>query len=109
LIPLRLYSTLFSECPLKSLRGLADFDSTIRRFESSRPSQLVRTFAYTARSAEKSPHLAGFRTFGKVSGWRNRPRAPPNSRKSPADSFDIPVFGSLRVETGFDHTAARGR
>jgi len=42
LIPLRLYSTLFSECPLKSLRGLADFDSTIRRFESSRPSQAVR-------------------------------------------------------------------
>jgi hypothetical protein len=24
---------------LKSLRGLADFDSTMRRFESSRPSQ----------------------------------------------------------------------
>ena len=35
LIPLRLYSTLFSECPLKSLRGLADFDSTMRRFENN--------------------------------------------------------------------------
>src|SRR5882724_4380213 len=37
LIPLRLYSTFFAECPLKSLREWADFDSTIRRFESSRP------------------------------------------------------------------------
>jgi hypothetical protein len=37
LIPLRLNSTLFSECALKTLRWLADFDSTIGRFESSRP------------------------------------------------------------------------
>jgi hypothetical protein len=87
----------------KSIR----FRNAISRFDSCRPSQPVRTFAWTARLAEKGPHLAGFRTFGKVSGWRNRPRAPPNSRKSPADSFDIPVF--LRVETGFDHTAARER
>src|SRR5882757_11104105 len=35
-------SAVSSENPLKSLRIRADFDSTIRRFESSRPSQAVR-------------------------------------------------------------------
>jgi hypothetical protein len=34
-------SAVSSENPLKSLRIGADFDSTIRRFESSRPSQLL--------------------------------------------------------------------
>jgi hypothetical protein len=32
--------TDFSKCGLKSLDNQADFDSAIRRFESSRPSQL---------------------------------------------------------------------
>src|SRR3981081_2931345 len=32
----------FSECALISLKPLPDFDSTIRRFEPSRPSQPVR-------------------------------------------------------------------
>jgi hypothetical protein len=39
LIPLGPNSVLFSECALISLKVLADFDSTMRRFESSRPSQ----------------------------------------------------------------------
>src|SRR5712691_6453081 len=34
-------SAVASENPLKSLRIRADFDSTMRRFESSRPSQAV--------------------------------------------------------------------
>jgi hypothetical protein len=34
-------SAVSSENPLKSLRNRADFDSAIRRFESSRPSQLL--------------------------------------------------------------------
>jgi hypothetical protein len=34
-------SAVSSENPLKSLRIQADFDSTIRRFEWSRPSQLL--------------------------------------------------------------------
>jgi hypothetical protein len=33
--------TDFSKCGLKSLDNQADFDSAIRRFESSRPSQLT--------------------------------------------------------------------
>ena len=38
LIPLGPNSALFSEYALISLKVLADFDSTMRRFESSRPS-----------------------------------------------------------------------
>src|SRR5258705_13668740 len=34
-------SAVSSENPLKSLRIRADFDSTMRRFESSRPSRLL--------------------------------------------------------------------
>ena len=50
-------------------------NSPYRGSYSFRPSQPVRTFAHTTRLAERSPRLAGFRTFGKVSGWRNRPGA----------------------------------
>jgi hypothetical protein len=32
-------SAIFSECALKSLNNQADFDSAIRRFDPSRPSQ----------------------------------------------------------------------
>jgi hypothetical protein len=35
------YSASFSECALKSLAKLPDFDSTMRRFESSRPGPAV--------------------------------------------------------------------
>ena len=42
LMSLRLNSAPFSEYPLKSLMVLLDFDSPMRRFESSRPSQAVR-------------------------------------------------------------------
>ena len=42
LIYIRANSTLFSECALISLKVLPDFDSSIRRFECSRPSQAVR-------------------------------------------------------------------
>jgi hypothetical protein len=33
--------TIFSKCALKSLNNHADFDSAIRRFDPSRPSQLI--------------------------------------------------------------------
>src|SRR5262245_25328772 len=39
LIHLRAKNAILSECPLKLLGFPPDFDSTIRRFESSRPSQ----------------------------------------------------------------------
>jgi hypothetical protein len=39
LIHIRSYSASYSECVLISLKVLSDFDSTMRRFESSRPSQ----------------------------------------------------------------------
>jgi hypothetical protein len=41
LIHLDADSAIFSECALILLKLLPDFDSTIRRFESSRPSQPV--------------------------------------------------------------------
>ncbi|MDB5617861.1 hypothetical protein [Tardiphaga sp.] len=66
-----------SECALILLEVRADFDSPMRRFEPSRPSQAFRAFGQTAPLAEKGPHLAGFRTFGKVSEWRNGLREPP--------------------------------
>jgi len=39
LILLERVSTVFSKCDLKSLNKQADFDSAIRRFDPSRPSQ----------------------------------------------------------------------
>jgi hypothetical protein len=38
---LRCISDSFSKCDLKSLNNQADFDSAIRRFDPSRPSQLI--------------------------------------------------------------------
>ena len=41
LILLESFSTIFSKCALKSLNNQAGFDSAIRRFDPSRPSQLI--------------------------------------------------------------------
>jgi hypothetical protein len=41
LISLEGILSLFSKCALKSLNNQADFDSAIRRFDPSRPSQLI--------------------------------------------------------------------
>ena len=71
-------------------------------FESSQVSQAVRACGIVGRRAEKGPQLGGFRAIGEVPGPRNSRSRPPNSKKSPADSFEIPVLGSLRSETGFD-------
>ena len=38
---LELIFDAFSKCALKSLNNQADFDSVIRRFDPSRPSQLI--------------------------------------------------------------------
>ena len=81
--------------------------SAISKFESSRPSQAVRAFDHGPQLADKGPRLAGFRVFGKVSRQRNRPWAPPNSRKSLADCFKIPVLALLRLESRFDRHCGR--
>jgi hypothetical protein len=82
----------------------------ISKFESSQVSQAVRAFGRIARSAEKGPQLAGFLAFGKVSEWHIGPRGPPKSRKSPADTREIPVFGGDNGQRlGSIATAGRGR
>jgi hypothetical protein len=50
----------FSERALISLKVLPDFDSTIRRFESSRPSPGIPRFRDFPSSDEKGPPNAGF-------------------------------------------------
>ena len=92
LIPLRLYSTLFSECPLKSLRGLADFDSTMRRFESSRPSQDL------ANQIRRFLNLPGFRSGGPRPA-RSEPVLPPGAaaRKIVAS---LKIMASLACRDG---------
>jgi hypothetical protein len=47
LIPLGRFSDVFSDCALILLDYRADFDSAIRRFESSRPSHGQRTEFFT--------------------------------------------------------------
>src|SRR6266404_2404720 len=59
LIALRLNSMLFSEWTLKTLVKWPDFDSTIRRFESSRPSvgvlfELENSFLCRGRSTHRA-------------------------------------------------------
>jgi hypothetical protein len=53
-------STIFSKCALKSLDNQADFDSAIRRFDPSRPSQAVSFFGEFSFLDERSPPSAGF-------------------------------------------------
>jgi hypothetical protein len=72
-------------------------------------SQAVRAFGQTARLVRKGPQLAGFLAFGKVSGRHNWIRRPTKSRKSPADTREIPVFGRQWAETRFDQHCKAGR
>ena len=52
-------STGYSECALISLEVLPDFDSTIRRFESSRPSQTVRQLQIVTLESLEMPAKCG--------------------------------------------------
>ena len=51
---------IFSECALILLANWSDFDSAIRRFDSSRPSQPVRSLEIFPAKSLESPPLAGF-------------------------------------------------
>jgi ribosomal protein L1 len=44
-----------------TLKTSADFDSTIRRFDPSRPSQPFRRSAEIPKKREKEPKIAAFR------------------------------------------------
>jgi hypothetical protein len=80
-----------------------DFDSTMRRFESSRPSQAVRRSAKLPGKGENGPEMPGFRAFDFVSRLPNRQSQGANRRKSPATPANIPILQRLSAETGFDH------
>jgi hypothetical protein len=58
----RLFS-LFSKCALKSLNDQADFDSAIRRFDPSRPSQPLAQRKMVHAICVKTPQIAGFKRF----------------------------------------------
>jgi hypothetical protein len=68
LIPLGLNSALFSECALISLKVLADFDSTMRRFECS-----PATGDFALSKLRKARQWRVFANRLLVSGLRNRP------------------------------------
>ena len=79
-----------------------DFDSTIRRFESSRPSQAFQRRAGLAKKREIRPEIGAFNALGFVSRLPIRRSSGANCRKSPPTSANIPVLRRLRPETWFD-------
>jgi hypothetical protein len=56
---------IFSECALILLANWSDFDSAIRRFDSSRPSQPVRSPEISPTMSPRSPPLAAFLPLAK--------------------------------------------
>jgi hypothetical protein len=93
----------YSEYALISLKVLPDFDSTMRRFESSRPSQAVVRSAWLPKRLENRPEIRAFRVFDSVSVPSVQRSQDGNRRKSPALCGNIPVLQRLSAETGFDH------
>jgi hypothetical protein len=61
---MRMKSVLYSECGLKSLNDPADFDSPMRRFESSRPSQAFTASEKLAPRIAERPTISGLLRFG---------------------------------------------
>jgi hypothetical protein len=104
----RLFS-LFSKCALKSLNNQTDFDSAIRRFDPSRPSQPFLLSARLPKKSENGPEIPPFRAFDFVSGLPLCGTSAGNRQKSPAFYADIPVLRRLSAETGLITTVARGR
>jgi hypothetical protein len=84
-----------------------DFDSTMRRFESSRPSQAVRRFPRLPKRSENRPEIRTFRVFDSVSLLSVQRSLSGNRLKSPALSRNIPVLQRLSAETGLITTAGR--
>jgi len=97
-----------SEFSLKLLAESSDFDSAIRRFDPSRPSQAVRPSCRYPEGCEKGPPTAGFCIWPPVTRLPFRLFGGSNRRKSPAVFENIPVFRRLRPETWFErHCPAR--
>jgi hypothetical protein len=84
-----------------------DFDSTMRRFESSRPSQAFRRFPRLLKISENRPEIRAFRVFDSVSLLSVQRSLSGNRLKSPALSRNIPVLQRLSAETGLITTAGR--
>jgi uncharacterized protein (DUF2336 family) len=59
---------VFSKCALKSLNNQADFDSAIRRFDPSRPSQPLERSTRLPEKRENRPEIRAFRAFNFLSG-----------------------------------------
>ena len=80
-----------------------DFDSTMRRFKSSRPSQPVCLLGKLRPTTREKPANGGLlrirRPVSRLQIWGH---AGPNCRKSPDEYPNIPVFGRPTPETEFD-------
>jgi hypothetical protein len=59
---------LFSKCALKSFNIQTDFDSAIRRFDPSRPSQPFRRLVRLPKRRRNGPEMRAFRVSASVSG-----------------------------------------
>src|SRR6185312_12999158 len=85
-----------------------DFDSAIRRFDPSRPSQPFLWSGGLPKTRRDGPEIRAFRELARVSGRRFDRSRTQNRRKSPAYSVNIPVFQRLSAETrARSGTAAR--
>ena len=110
LIHLGLHFASFSEYTLISLRVLPDFDSTIRRFESSRPSQAVRRLETLPSVTSEMPANGGLLRIGYRSPGSQIGRC----RREIADSlrriFEIfPFLGDRDRRPGFDRHCVAGQ
>src|SRR5882672_9321451 len=76
------------------------FQSTISRFESSRPSQPVLRLAIVCNLCLTCPEIPAFHAFDFVSGRQISQSRERNCQKSPALSGKIPVLQRLLAETG---------
>src|SRR5664279_4813820 len=74
----------------------------ILRSESSRPSQAFPRTEVAPLKGQKSPLLAGFCNSAAFSELPNLQTERPIRQKSPVTTANIPVFGRLARETGFD-------
>jgi hypothetical protein len=99
--------TKISERPLIYNEKLADFDSPMRRFESSRPSQAMRLDAVSAQPTSEKPANGGLSQFGSRSPDSQFGYLWTENGEVSGHSLKNSVFRRLRPETGFDlHCAA---
>jgi hypothetical protein len=104
--PRRLSSRTFSGQSVgASPSGKAvDFDSTMRRFEPSRPSQPFRRSARLPKKSENGPEMPAFRAFDLVSRLRNRQSL---GRQSAKVSGHTPEYSRFAETVGGDGVRSR--